>query len=85
MVRLPLWVASRIFGYQVCFGSASRRSCGGDRMTVTRPYAMALMLSTYWSEAMRALISNGGMTVGELDRMIELKRALDRFNSGRDA
>lgn len=54
-------------------------------MTVTRPYAMALMLSTYWSEAMRALISNGGMTVGELDRMIELKRALDRFNSGRDA
>lgn len=54
-------------------------------MTATRPYAMALMLSAYWSEVMRALISNGGMTVGEFDRMIELKRALDLFRDGRDA
>ena len=54
-------------------------------MTVTRPYAMALMLSTYWSEIMRVLISKGGMTVGELDRMVELKRAIDLFRDGRDA
>lgn len=54
-------------------------------MTPTRPCVLAMRLASSWSDALGALVSNGGMTVDEYNRMLDLKRALDRFSEGRDA
>ena len=50
-------------------------------MTVrgTCPYISAVALTSSLSDEIGYLISNGGMTVGEYDSMVQLKRMLDSF------
>ena len=55
-------------------------------MTVrgTCPYISTVALTSSLSDEIGHLISNGGMTVGEYDSMVRLKRMLDSFVRERD-